>query len=308
MFDGIDVVTLPVADIDGLLPLYVDGLGFTVEGREDVADPAWRRIWALPTQPTRAMLLGKKGSDGGWLRLVEVPGLPVATAASRPDRVGAYALDFYVRDADEVEARLSALGWQFTSEPQNYPLPGTTAPVRERMLQQAPSGLLHAIVQYRPGQTRCVLSRSEADVSEVVAAVFVAPVISEAAEFAEETLGARQYFNGRFEGEAIRQMLCLNPGEGFDAALFRGAGSRNARLEFGQVLASETPRDVDQAPAQDSIFRVVAGCAVEDLDVLAQRLARASGGDSTGILTLADGHRRLGFASKFGAAFDFWER
>src|SRR6185312_2129916 len=132
---------LPVSDLDPLERLYVEGLGFGVVERADRVDGGWQQVWSLPAAPTRLRLLGKPGSTGGWIRLVEVPGLPPAVPAGRPDREGPYALDFYLRGADAVEERLTRLGWTFRSEPQHYPLPGTDTMVRERMLQQPVSGL-----------------------------------------------------------------------------------------------------------------------------------------------------------------------
>jgi hypothetical protein len=305
VFDGVDVVTLPAAGIDDLLALYTEGLGFTVVADRPVRDPAWQRLWALPLPPRREVLLGKPGSQGGWLRLVDVPGLPDPRPAGRPDRDGAYALDFYVRGADRVEERIAALGWGFRSEAQHYLLPGTPVEVRERMLLQGRSGLLHAIVEYRAGQTRCVLDEADdEDCSEVVAAVFFTGDHTDATTFATQVLGARRYFAERFAGPAVERMLGLSPGEGFEAALFRGPTSRNARLEFAETM---TPCPV-AAATDDPVARVVAGCAVDDLDGLAERLAGGEHGAATGVLTLRDGSRRLGLASRYGAAFEFWQR
>ena len=307
MFDGIDVVTLPAAGIGDLLTLYTEGFGFTVVADRAVNDPAWQRLWALPLPPRRSVLLGKPGSQGGWLRLVDVPGLPEPRPAGRPDRDGGYALDFYVRGADRLEERVAALGWGFRSEAQHYLLPGTPVEVRERMLRQGRSGLLHAIVEYRPGQTRCVLSEAaDEDCSEVVAVVFFTSRLADATVFATQVLGARRYFSGRFDGPAVERMLGLAAGEGFEAALFRGPQSRNARLEFAATMA---PGPVAGAfDTGEPVARVVAGCAVEDLDGLADRLAEGEHGVSTGVLTLADGSRRLGLASRYGAHFEFWQR
>lgn len=307
MFDGIDVVTLPAADIDRLRTLYVDGLGFTPGTEQATTGPAWQRILSLPAPPRRSLLLTKPGSQGGWIRLVEVPGLPAATPAGRPDRDGPFALDFYVRGADRVEARLAELGFGFRSEPAHYLLPGTDVPVRERMLVSPDSGLLHAVVEHRPGQTRCVLGSGDGDApdhdaSEVVAVVFFTHRPAEAAAFAEEALGARRYFTGRFDGEAVERMLALEPGEGFPASLFRGPASRNARLEFAETMPGAPGRTPDPVP------RVVAGCAVDDLAELAARVADGGHGASTGVLVLPDGRRRLGLASRYGAAFEFWQR
>ena len=109
MFDGIDVVTLPAADIDPLLHLYGELLGFEDLGAEPVGD-GWQTVWGLPSPPRRARLLGKPGSAGGWIRLVEVPGLPSPALTSRADRVGPLALDFYLRDPGALERRVEAGG------------------------------------------------------------------------------------------------------------------------------------------------------------------------------------------------------
>lgn len=306
MFDGIDVVTLPARDIGPLVHLYGDLLGFEDQGEEPVGAP-WQDVWGLPHQPSRARLLGKPGSAGGWIRLVEVPELPGPALTSRADRVGPLALDFYLRDPEAVERRLEAGGWDFLSEAVHYPLPGTEVAVRERMLAQPVSGLLHATVLHRPRQTRCVLDQAPGqDASEVVACVFVTDDFDGACAFAEDVLGAHRYFTGRFDGPAVERMLDLGPGEGFRASLFRGPGSRNARLEF----AEKRPAD-ERTPAEEAWPRVVAGCAVDDLDGLATRLAGRAHGVSTGVVTVetpGGPSRRIGLRSAYGAAFEFWQR
>lgn len=306
MFDGIDVITLPAADIRPLEALYVARLGFEVVATERVGS-GWQEIWGLPDRPTRSVLLGKHGSSGGWIRLVEVPGVPDAVLTNRADRVGPLALDFYLRSPDDAERRIEADGWRFLSEAVHYPLPGTETEVRERMLAQDVSGLLHAMVAYRPRQTRCVLDVDEAAlVSEVVACVFVTEDLAGARSFAEEVLGGRRYFAGRFDGSAVEQMLGLAAGEGFEAMLFRGPQSRNARLEFAERMAPGPG-----TPDPDPVPRVVAGCAVEDLDALAVALRSGSHGESTGIVTAETrgrAVRRLGLRSRYGASFEFWER
>ncbi|GGO66647.1 VOC family protein [Nonomuraea cavernae] len=303
MFDGIDVVVLPVADTGPLRRLYVDAMGFEVVEAGPVREAeAWARIWDLPSPPATSLLLGKPGSHGGWIRLVAVPGLPKPDAAGIPDRPGPYALDFYLRHPGETEAVIEERGWRFVSDPVDYLLPGTAHPVRERMLDQTSSGLLHAFVGYREGRTRCVLGeRPEVDVSEVNAVVFATDDLPAARTFAEDVLGGRIYFSGRFEGEALERLLTLGPGEGFDAVLTRGPKSRNARLEFIQRLPGHPPRPMTGAP------RVVAECAMDDLAALAERLAHGSHGASTGIVETADGPR-LGLRSRYGAHFCFRQR
>ncbi|GGM54959.1 hypothetical protein GCM10011608_44830 [Micromonospora sonchi] len=300
MFDGIDHVVLPAADVEPLRRLYVELFGFTEVAVDDDPDPAWQQLWQLPAPPTRSVMLGKPRSAGGWIRLVEVPGLPPASPARRPNRVGPYALDFYLRDADAVEQRIEEGGWEFRTPAVYYNLPGTDIPVRERMLDQPLSGLLHAVVQYRPRGTRCVIDQDrQEDTSEVVAVVFMTDRFEEATAFARDVLGARQYFTGRFDGPAVEQMLGMAPGEGFAAALFRGPGSRNARLEFAEVLPDGEPRT-------DLVRRVVATCAVPDLDALHTLVKSGDHGETIGPVTV-DGVRHLGLASSYGAAFDFFE-
>lgn len=305
MFDGIDTVILPVAEIDTLESLYVEGFGFTKLADEPVDDPAWQSLWGLPVAPTRKVLLGKPQSNGGWILLVEAPGLSVAEGAGRPDRPGPYALDFYQRDAATAEAQLEKAGWRFRSPATHYSLPGTDIPVRERMLEQPVSGLVHASVQYRERGTRCVIDHDASEhTSEVNAVVFMTDRFAQACAFAEDVLGGRKYFEGRFDDPAVAEMLGLDEGEGFAAALFRGPGSRNARLEFGEAIQGG-------GRAADPVPRVIASCAIDDLDALADVLSDGAHGPSTGILTATDASgttRRLGLRTIYGASFEFFQR
>ncbi|CND51177.1 Glyoxalase-like domain [Mycobacterium tuberculosis] len=303
MFDGIDIVVLPVADTRPLIELYADAMGFEVVEEGPVRDPALRaRLWGLPLPPADSVLLGKPASKGGWIRLVGVPGLPPPDAAGAPDRPGAYALDFYLRDPAATEDAAGKRGWTFVSDPVDYLLPGTEHPVRERMLDQTRSGLRHAFVQYREGRTRCVLGeRPDLDVSEVNAVVFATGDLPGARAFVTDVLGGRVYFSGRFEGPAIERLLALTPGTGFEAVIARGPASRNARLEFLQHVAPLASRPPHDYP------RVVAGCAMDDLEALAARLAGGEHGESTGIVETADGPQ-LGLRSRYGACFHFWQR
>lgn len=305
MFDGIHEVVLPVARAEGALELYRDRMGFRVE--EDLAHEAdstralaLQRLWGLPGAVVREVRLHKPGATGGAVRVVEVPGLPHPSPAGRPDRIGPYALDFYLRDAAGVEARLAAGGHDFTAEAVHYDLPGTTLPVRERMLRAPASGLLHACVQYRPRGTRCVLDQVEhEETSEVVAVVFLTDRFEEAGAFARDVLGGQEYFAGRFDGPAVETMLGLDPGEGFAATLYRGPTSANARLEFGEVLPG--------GPDPDPVPRVVARIEVDDLDRIVGALADGRHGTVTGDLEV-DGRRHVGLASCYGAVLDLTAR
>lgn len=305
MFDGIDRVILPIGDLNAAVRLYQGRLGFSLE-QDDIADPDWQQVWDLPAPPARLVRLHKHGASGGDIWLAEVPGLPPARPVRRPDRIGPYALDFYLRDAAATEQQLAADGHGFIDEAVHYSLPGTDLPVRERMMVQTESGLLHACVQYRPGHTRCVLGADElAHVSEVVAVVFLTDDLENAISFAEDVLGAERYFSGVFEGTEVERMLALAPGSGLQMALFRGPTSRNARLELAKVIP-----DPARAPLPDPVPRVVASCGVADplaLSRLAQQLASTPHG-----LLHADvrigGERHLGFKSRYGARFHFFCR
>jgi len=304
MFDGIDSLVLPVRDTRAVLPLYRDHLGFQVE-RTPPPDPAWGTLWGLPSAPSCLTRLTKPGANGGAVWIAEVPDLPEPLPVGGPHRPGPYALDFYLRDAESTEQALVDAGYEFVSEAVHYLLPGTPHPVRERMLHQPHSGLLHACVQYRPGRTRCVLARTDdATSSEVVAAVFLTHDLAGASAFAREVLGAEEYFTGRFDGPAVEQMLGLDPGAGLEMALFRGPQSRNARLEFARVIPRAVPSS-DEAP--DPAPRVIAQCLVDDLEGLSERLRSSGHGVVTGDEEVA-GRRRVGFATTYGATFTFSAR
>lgn len=296
MFDGISELVLPCAEPTATIALYRDLMGFVEVERDNAPDPRYGKLYGLPSAPTRSTLLAKPGSSGGAIRILEVPELPTASPAGRPDRVGPYALDFYLSDPDVVEQEIVDHGWGFVTEPVHYSLPGTTIPVRERMLRQDPSGLLHAFVQYRPRGTRCVIDQQpEIAVSEVVAAVFMTDDLPAARTFASTVLGGREYFTGRFDGPAVEQMLSLAPGEGFEVALYRGPTSANARLEFAQAIPGG-----ERAP--DPIPRVIAVCDLLDLEAVTAQLAAGTHGTICADETLT-GRRQVGLTSRYGAQF-----
>lgn len=247
-FDGLDHVFLPTSDPDRLTALYAGVMGFAVAHDDPDPDPAWSGLLGVHAPVEHLRVLDKPGAQGGGIVLARVEGLERLGDPGPPARRGPYALDFYARDSDDLEARLLTAGWAFTAEPVHYPLPGTDIPVRERMLVQDESGLLHAIVLHRPMGTRSVVGADPAqDCSEVVAVVCLTPDLEDARRFAAESLGGREYFRGDFDGAAMEQMLGMGPGERLEASLYRGPASRNARLEFAWRPGS-TPGAPAEAP------------------------------------------------------------
>ncbi|WP_296606768.1 hypothetical protein [Nocardioides sp.] len=267
--DGLDFVVQAVPDAGPVVGLYADLLGFEV-ARDQEPDPAATRLLGLPGVATRSVHLRRGSGIGGDVVVVEIPTLEPEPRRVPERRAGVYALDFYLRDAAATERALSEAGWAFVSEAVHYDLPGTDIPVRERMLVQHHSGLLHALVQHRPRGTRSVLGTDEDGwSSEVVAVVVLTSDLPAARRFAAEVLGGHEYFAGTFAGPAIEEMLEYDAGEGLEASLYRGPGSRNARLEFARpVDGSGRPLPLPSRPDR----RVQPGIVVHDLDALLSRL------------------------------------
>lgn len=300
-FDGLDFVVLAVPDADPLVGLYAGLLGFEVAADRAPAPAGTARLLGLPCEAARVVHLRRGADAGGDVVLVETPAIEPEPAGAPDRRAGVYALDFYLRDAAATERAITEAGWSFVSEAVHYDLPGTTIPVRERMLVQHHSGLLHALVQHRPGGTRSVLGTDEAGwSSEVVAVVVLTADLPGARRFASDVLGGREYFTGTFEGPAVEEMLSYGPGEGLEGLLYRGPRSRNARLEFARPVDG-AGRPLEMTPRPDR--RVQAGLLVDDLDALLARL-----GDGEHGLVAAVGHldwleepRRV---ARFDSAYD----
>lgn len=271
-FDGLDFVVQTVQRAAPLVALYGDVLGFEIVADDQPAPTGLAHLLGLPDDVTRLVHLQRSGTVGGDILLAESATATAPLPGPPPRRPGVYALDFYLRDAAATEQAISEAGWTFCSEAVHYDLPGTTIPVRERMLQQRDAGLLHAMVQHRPGGTRSILSEPADDgwCSEIVAIVVLTANLAGARRFATEILGGHEYFAGTFSGAAVERMLDYEPGEGLEASLYRGPRSRNARLEFarpvdgaGNPLPMAAPRN-----ARD----VQPGMLVADLDALRARL------------------------------------
>ena len=275
-FDGLDFVVLAVPDAQPLVGLYAELFGFEATTDRTPEPAGTTRLLGLPGAATRVVHLQRGTGVGGEVVVVEVPTIEPEPRHAPERRAGVYALDFYLRDAPATEHAITEAGWTFVSEAVHYDLPGTAIPVRERMLVQHHSGLLHALVQHRPGGTRSLLGTDEGGrSSEVVAVVILTADLPAARRFAAEVLGGHEYFTGTFAGPAVEEMLQYARGEGLEASLYRGPCSRNARLEFARpVDGSGRPLPLPSRPDR----RVQPGLLVHDLDALLARLGNGEHG------------------------------
>lgn len=269
MFDGIDDVIVVTTDLAHALDLYRDHLEFEETARAQIDDDRYHRLWRLPAGPLDVVLLEKRGSAGGALRLVGAPALAPVSAPRTLHRSGPFAIDFYVRDLPTLHDRLLRDGYRFRSPPQRYPLFGTDFTVDEVLLE-APEGFVHALIEYLPRQHRCVLAaRDDLSVSEAVAAITVVDEVAKGLRLLRDVLGGEVYFDQRFEGPVIETLVGLPSGSSFRATLLRGPTRRNARAELMEVVPAADPAAVD--PPRDHP-RMLLGCVVGDLDALAARM------------------------------------
>jgi catechol 2,3-dioxygenase-like lactoylglutathione lyase family enzyme len=241
VFDGVDPVTLCTPEAAQAVALYRDGLGFEVISESVWPAHPWRQVWKLPTGPDLQVVeLGKPRAHGGGIRIVSVPELPVVHGGRLPNRPGPYAWDFYVRDMKASVKRIKDLGWTFRSEPQKYPLFGQDFEVTEVMLE-GPQGLIHALVEYIPGQHRCVLGVDDSeDTSEMVAFVVVVDSIDAPRAAMVDGLGADIAMDETFSGPEVERLLDLPPGSAFQMVLMRGPSRRSARFELLESIGGET--------------------------------------------------------------------
>jgi catechol 2,3-dioxygenase-like lactoylglutathione lyase family enzyme len=261
-FDGIDPITLCTPEAESAVSLYRDGLGFQVTQESVLPAIPWRELWNLPDGGDLLMTeLRKPQAHGGGIRIVRVPELPVLTGNRLPNQPGPYAWDFYVRDMDAVVARIESMGWTFRSKPQRYPLFGQDFEVLEVMLE-GPQGLLHALVEYIPGQHRCVLGVDETEnVSEVIALVVVVDDIQTPREAMVAGLGADIAMDETFSGPKIEKLLNLPVGSQFRMTLMRGPSRRSARFELlesigGEGSVSAVPHVVASLPVTELLSAV----------------------------------------------------
>jgi catechol 2,3-dioxygenase-like lactoylglutathione lyase family enzyme len=257
-FDGVDPITLCTPKASEAVTLYRDGLGFHVTQESTWSANPWRQLWNLPDGGDLLVTeLRKQRAHGGGIRIVSVPELPEVPGGRLPNQSGPYAWDFYVRHMDTVVQRIQDLGWSFRSQPQRYPLFGQDFEVLEVMLE-GPQGLLHALVEYIPGQHRCVLGVDDAEsVSEVIAHVVVVDEIASPRRAMVAGLGADIAMDETFNGSEVERLLGLPPGSQFRMVLMRGPSRRSARFELLVSIGGES----DGAP----IPHVVAPMPVPDV-------------------------------------------
>ncbi len=259
VFDGVDPVTLCTPDAAQAIALYRDGLGFQVVSESVWPAQPWRQVWKLPPGPDLQVVeLGKPRAHGGGIRIVSVPELPVVHGGRLPNQPGPYAWDFYVRDMQVCVQRIKDLGWAFRSEPQKYPLFGQDFDVTEVMLE-GPQGLLHALVEYIPGQHRCVLGIDDSEeTSEMIALVVVVDSIDAPRAAMIEGLGADIAMDETFAGPEVERLLDLPPGSAFQMVLMRGPSRRSARFELLESIGGE--------PVSSGIPHVIAPMPFANLD------------------------------------------
>ena len=264
-FDGVDPVTLCTPEAFEAVSLYRDGLGFQVTGDSVWPATPWRQLWNLPDGPDLHVVeLAKPLAHGGGIRVVSVPELPIVKGGRLPNLPGPYAWDFYVRDMSAAVQRIQDLGWTFRSEPQRYPLFGQDFEVTEVMLE-GPQGLLHALVEYIPGQHRCVLGVDETeDTSEVIALVVVVADIVAPRAAMVEGLGADVAMDETFTGPEVERLLDLPSGSEFRMVLMRGPSRRSARFELLESIGG--------VPTSSNIPHVIAPMPVPDLDEAIRQL------------------------------------
>ena len=257
VFDGIDPVTLCTPEAAQAVALYRDGLGFEVISESVWPARPWRQVWKLPVGPDLQVVeLGKPRAHGGGIRIVSVPELPVVHGGRLPNQPGPYAWDFYVRNMQTTVKRIKDLGWTFRSEPQKYPLFGQDFEVTEVMLE-GPQGLLHALVEYIPGQHRCVLGVDDSEeTSEMIALVVVVDSVDAPRAAMVEGLGADIAMDETFSGAEVERLLDLPPDSAFQMVLMRGPSRRSARFELlesigGSTLSSDIPHVIAPMPFAD---------------------------------------------------------
>lgn len=277
MFDRIAHVVLLVRDPSRDLRLYRDHLGFEEHAHWSVPDASiFHRLWRIPAGPIEVVELAKPGAFGGEILLVSGPGLPGAAPRSMA-LPGPFALDFYVRDLAELHARLAADGFSTLSQPVRYGLFGTNFEVDEVILR-APSGLVHALVEWLPDRHRCLLSsQPDQRVSEIVALVTLSEDVEAGLVTLRDSLAGTVYLDTTFSGVDIERLLSLPSGTQFRAALLRGPLRGNARFELMTTSSGVAPALGELAEAPRSHPGAIPLVTVPSLDDALAMLGSAHG-------------------------------
>jgi catechol 2,3-dioxygenase-like lactoylglutathione lyase family enzyme len=120
MFSEIKFVTLGVVDLDRSIAFYADGFGFEEVSRTRVDTEALGEAWRIPAGIAgRFAIMGIPGIESGMLRLVEwtPPGEHVWAAPARFQDLGAYAVNFRVKDIKAAWETLGGCGAKEKSKP-----------------------------------------------------------------------------------------------------------------------------------------------------------------------------------------------
>jgi catechol 2,3-dioxygenase-like lactoylglutathione lyase family enzyme len=120
MFSEIKLVTLGVIDLDRSIAFYADALGLEEISRTRVDREALAEAWRIPAGIAgRFAIMGIPGVESGMLRLVEwaPPGDHVWTSPTRFQDLGAYAVNFRVREINAAWDLLGRCGAKEKSKP-----------------------------------------------------------------------------------------------------------------------------------------------------------------------------------------------
>lgn len=120
MFSEIKLVTLGVIDLDRSIAFYADALGLEEISRTRVDREALAEAWRIPAGIAgRFAIMGIPGIESGMLRLVEwaPPGDHVWTSPTRFQDLGAYAVNFRVREINAAWDLLGRCGAKEKSKP-----------------------------------------------------------------------------------------------------------------------------------------------------------------------------------------------
>jgi methylmalonyl-CoA/ethylmalonyl-CoA epimerase len=103
MIIGLDHIAIAVPDLDAAVRRFVDDLGLSLDGQDDVPSQKTRTAFIPVAGPTRIELVTPIGGEG-----------PIQAALDKRGP-GLHHICFRVDDLDADVARLKAKGWAFTT-------------------------------------------------------------------------------------------------------------------------------------------------------------------------------------------------